>query len=234
MTWRARLGRSNRCRRDFRDPGLALSSLWAAIWLLACGKTPLPLWLLHVQASSTAGHPLPAVEVWQGSRYLGSSDGRGELWAQLTAAPGATLPWLARCPPGFTFERGAAANESETLFIPERGGRTLDDLRIRCRPMYQTTTIVIRTSGVALSSLPILLDGQPIGQTERDGTAHLRLRFPLHDRVRISLDTSIESALRPQDPVHTFEVSEHPPLWLIDQPFVRVANGDPEHSSLHP
>lgn len=209
-------------------PTSGLLGLLGILCSLACGSAPQPPWLLLVHTRSTTGYRLAAVEIWQGSRYLGASNAQGELSAQLTVAPSTALPWSARCPGDFTLEHEGPP----ALTLPRHHGRTLALLRVRCRPAHQTTTIVVRVTGTDIPSLPILLDGQPLGQTERDGTAHLRLRLPTRRRIRVSLDTSAFTALRPQHPVHTFEVSEHPPLWLIDQNFVHGNDGDSR--SAHP
>ncbi|HXK18460.1 MAG TPA: hypothetical protein VNG33_11690, partial [Polyangiaceae bacterium] len=73
-------------------------------------------------------------------------------------------------------------------------------------------------------SLPVLVDGKPVGVTDGDGVAHLLLRRPRSDKsLQLGLDTTNRTTLKPVNPSRTYQLSGRDAVVLFEPSFAVTA-----------
>ena len=195
--------------------------MWVALAAtLSCCQPEVEHWRLTVHGAYVDGQVLGGVSVWCGKEHLGMTDAQGHLSAWVAAAPDTSIRLRYRCPSGDLADK-STTHEQRLLLPPQAGSRPLSPLSMHCPQERHEKSIVVRVSpSHALQPLPIRINGEILGQTATDGTAHLQLRIGREQRVKVELDTTSQPTVLPRNPVHTFEATAGSHLWLVDQSFV--------------
>ena len=69
------------------------------------------------------------------------------------------------------------------------------------------------------ASLPVLVDGVPVGQTDELGFAHVHVRARPDSSFDVSLDTSANDKLSPTNPSQRFELDANDQVFVFDTTF---------------
>lgn len=196
------------CRRGqlrWRVAGaLCLSGLGAA-----CQKAPAPPHELHVQVTADRGVPMAGAQLRVHGTLLGTTDALG--LATLRVADGsAEPPTLAlACPPGFE-----AATPETALVLPAAGSPP-PMMQLSCRAEPHDAVVLVH-AGALGTSLPVRVDGVPVGQTDALGFAHVHVRAGANAGFEVSLDTSSNEKLVPQNPAREFRLGEADEMFVFD------------------
>jgi hypothetical protein len=119
------------------------------------------------------------------------------------------------CPDGYS------SPEPRSVPVSQHGRQPPLELHLRCRPSQRSVLVVVRAPLGA--GLPVLADGDPIGQLDALGTLHARIERPAGSRLRLTLDTSADPRLSPQHPVREVELADRDELAVFDQQFTLPA-----------
>lgn len=172
---------------------------------------------LELSAVADDGTPLSQVRFHSGDRKLGATTETGRVVVKLRGQEGTTLPIEAHCPDDYS------SPEPESLRLARvksvRGGET-SPVRFEavCRRQTRDVVLVVRAEGGA--DLPVTIDGQVRGTTDESGNAHVVLSVQQEEEdVAVSLDTSDDQSLRPQNPRRVFELSGRDTIALFHQSF---------------
>jgi hypothetical protein len=71
----------------------------------------------------------------------------------------------------------------------------------------------------AAASLPVEIDGALAGRTDGLGFAHLYLRPDAGQRFEVTIDTSSNEKLTPQNPQQVFQVDTHDEVFVFEREF---------------
>jgi hypothetical protein len=202
-----------------RGHGLALAALLAAACTRSDRQVPRPALAVVVQARTPEGRAVPELRAWADGRELGSTHADGALHATLRGAEGQRVVLAFACPASHR-----TLDPRRELWL--RAPRPLEGTRspalalaVRCEPIERAAALVVRARGPRSTGLPVRVQGEVLAQTARDGTAHLLIAARAQSTLRVTLDTSAVPALRPANPVHTFELGGEDRLLLFEQRF---------------
>jgi hypothetical protein len=182
-----------------------------------------PRFTAELRAMSTSGEAIADVRFWADGRELGTTGSDGALHVALSAEHDDTVSLTAACPPAY---RTLMQNRRLVLRrIEGRTGHATSDFELtaRCEPLERLAAVVVRARGPAVAGLPIRVDGETLGQTDLDGTAHLLVKARPHSSVRVAILTSEHADLLPRDPVQTFQLDDEDSILLVDQDFMTQA-----------
>jgi hypothetical protein len=190
---------------------------WLGVTACSARQAREETFALELHAAETSDAPVSDTRFWADGRDLGVTDEHGILRVQLTGREGLTLSITTACPP----EYRTAEPQRQLRLQRLRSADPQTDLQLttRCEASERQVAVVVRTRGAALGGIPIHAAGQLVGQTEADGTAHLLIRSRPHASLRISLDTTRQPDLIPQDPVHTVQLQDQDDVLFVDQWF---------------
>ncbi|MEY4551110.1 MAG: hypothetical protein RL685_7305, partial [Pseudomonadota bacterium] len=122
------------------------------------------------------------------------------------------------CPTGY------ASSAAETVLILRSvqglGGeeRKPIDHALSCQPTKRDAIVLVHASG-AVASLPVKIDGATIGRTDSLGFGHFYLRSDPGARFEVSIDTSSQPKLMPQNPQQMFQVDTRDEVFVFDRDF---------------
>jgi hypothetical protein len=197
--------------------------LACSILALACGR-PVPQdsrFEVEVRAISDDGSALPAVKLASGEQALGTTGPLGSFRVRLAGTEGQTLPVAVTCPDGFAF---IGPPVTLRLSRTRRVNQTRQEpimVSINCTKQLRDVVVVVRSEGGA--SLPVQIDGKDQAVTDEGGTAHVLLqRDRASEKLSVTLDTSRNPRLRPQNPTRTFELHGRDAILIVDQAFTEV------------
>jgi hypothetical protein len=161
--------------------------------------------------------PVAAARVLSGKRLLGQTDASGLSRLRLQGRDGQTVPLSIECPPGFSSPEApltVALRELATGSPPPR-------YEAHCTATTHSVLVAIRADNGA--NLPILQLDRRVGTTDAAGIAHVLLAgVPAEQPIALTLDTTQQSNLRPQNPVLTFVSAPRDELVLLEQQFSRL------------
>lgn len=190
------------------------SLLLGALVLAGCGGPPAGRdYAVTIEVVSDSERPLAGAEVRQGSRSIGRSGSDGRVSLLLRGTEGQTLVVSVECPEGHR-------PPSEPLAIVLRRIAEADRrpvYRARCEPRVRQLVVALRAENGP--NLPVLALGREVARTDADGAAHVLLAGAPGDTIELTLDTSGNSALRPQRPSARFEVAPRDEVVLFAQRF---------------
>lgn len=187
---------------------------------------------IEVRALTANQEQVADVRLWADGRELGATDVHGLLRASLTGREGQVLGLSAACPPAY---RTLTQNRRIVLRRIEGKARSHEtdfELSVACEPLEKHAAIVVRALGPDVAGLPIRVDGETVGQTELDGTAHLLLGVRPYSSLRVQIDTAAYPNLLPKDPVQTFQLDGDDRIVLMEQAFA-LPRPKPSHSKPH-
>jgi hypothetical protein len=180
---------------------------------------------ISLRATSDDGMPLADVAFATGKSNLGKSSSSGVVNARLRGMEGQTLPVTVTCPSGY---------ESSGELSPLRLTRTRRVGQAVAQPLTVEATCIRKLRDVVLvvraenvSNLAVHVDGKPAA-TATAGIAHLLLQLDRDVRqVSVTLDTTDQPKLRPQNPSRTFALHGKDTVLIMDQSF--TASPQPQH-----
>ncbi|HVZ36521.1 MAG TPA: hypothetical protein VG963_29025 [Polyangiaceae bacterium] len=194
---------------------LALLALGAGF---ACnGQKQLP-YPLHVSVKADGRVPVPGAQISMQGQLLGTTNQAGEIDTQLPGAEGDRVSIKLTCPDGF-----AAKQADSTIVLRSGPGLGNEDRRpilhdLACQPLKRDAVIVVHASGAG-ASLPVKIDGAPVGRTDGLGYGHFHVRTDPGARFEVAIDTSANGTLLPQNPHEVFQIDEKDDLFVFEQRF---------------
>jgi hypothetical protein len=191
----------------------------AAVMGLGCGEPdPIPF-VLQFTVKADEKAPIAGARLSARARALGATNAGGELTARVAGFEGDRLPVTLECPEGY------AATPAESVIIlrsiqgldgAERQPITVD---LGCQPTKRDTVVLVQVAGEA-RSLPIKIDGAVVGQTDALGFAHVHLSTNPGSRFEVSLDTTSNEKLMPQNhPKQAFSTEQRDDFFVFSQTF---------------
>lgn len=172
-----------------------------------------------VRAMTPGGELVADVRAWADARELGVTRGDGVLHAMLAGREGQRVQLTFACPAGHrTLDPRREFPLQATRAVTAQREATVS-LTVRCAPIEQLAALVVRASGASAAGLRVRVEGEALGQLGRDGTAHLLVAVRARQPLRVMLDTSAAPALRPANPMQTFELRDQDRVVLFDQHF---------------
>lgn len=188
---------------------------WAVLGAVASGcanRSPTPH-DLEVEVRAADGAAVSGAQLRVRGDYLGTTSPLGRATLRVPAKAGERLPVSLTCPPGFS-----AAPAEREVSLPARGPST-EPLRLSmlCEAEQHEAVVVVRTGTSA--SLPVLVDGVPVGQTDALGFAHVHVRVASDSPFEVSLDTSTNAKLSPANPSRRFQLEDHDEVFVFDAAF---------------
>lgn len=168
---------------------------------------------VQIVAHGDADKPLAGVEILLGKRTVGTTDDAGSVRLSLKGNEGDVAVLGVKCPDTF-------ASPEASLSVGLRhfaDGSPPPRFETHCVPLVRSFVVGIRTENGA--HLPILRLDKAIGKTDDYGVAHVLVQAAPHDQVALTLDTSDNPLLRPQNPTLTFAAPDHDQLVLLEQKF---------------
>jgi hypothetical protein len=201
-------------RRSF----LGLAAGLALLTPASCADPePLPF-VAHFSVTADEKAPVAGAQIAARGKVIGTSNATGELQARLLGFEGDRVPLTLSCPSGF------APSPAESIVILRSvqglGGeeRKPIDHALGCQPTKRDAVVLVHVSG-AVASLPVKIDGAPVGQTDGLGFAHFYLRPDPGTRFEVAIDTSSNEKLMPQNPQQVFQVDTHDDVFVFDRDF---------------
>jgi hypothetical protein len=171
--------------------------------------------VLAVHAAADA--PVPGARVLAGRKLLGTTDGSGLSRLRLDGRDGQTVPLTIECPAGFSSPEAPVPVALRELAPGSRPPR----FEAHCTATTHSVLVGIRAEHGA--NLPILQLDRNVGTTDSAGLAHVLLSNVTADQpIALTLDTSSQPLLRPQNPVLTFVPAARDELVLLEQQFSRL------------
>jgi hypothetical protein len=179
---------------------------------MACGSpvSSRPYTILFSVRSDT-GEPLGGVGIEVNGKVLGETGPEGGLEVELVAPEGKVLTVDTRCPAGYRSPQQFALRLRELAVLGDQQNHLT--LSRECRPVIRRAAVLVHAPGRA--ELPILRHGVEVGRTDADGVAHLGFELEPGTAIKLSLDTSAQPRLRPQNPVHEFTIGDRDEIFLF-------------------
>ena len=194
---------------------------WLALSLLglpSCSSTLLEGDALRLifMTEADPGVSLSGVSVWVDGTLVGTSvDGKVETY--LRSASKRIVRIRHDCPEG---HRDPAEDTILRLRPFEEIGASESrgmEVTLTCLPREHIAGFVVRASNGP--SLPVLLNGLEVAQTNHVGVAHFSRRGEPGTEYTVQLDTSSDSRLVPQHPTRTFTLDDQHQVFVVDQAF---------------
>lgn len=166
------------------------------------------------------GTPLEGVALFTGKQRLGVTNPEGRFSVKLTGAPGATLPVETRCPEAYESPSATSLRLAKIKSLDKDSPRPIEHISTCTRKKRDMVVVVHAERG---GSLPVIVDGKPVGMTDELGNAHLRLEVPRETKkVSVSLDTSPSPRLRPENPARVYSPEGRDAIALFEQSFTEA------------
>ena len=193
----------------------------APAWLSSCNARPAgpgasaqnPNFPVLISAHSEGPKAVPGVEISAGKRVLGSTDASGSTRIVLQGVEGDSAALNVKCPPAY-------ASPERPLLVGLRhlgDGSTLARFEVECFSLVHQLVVGLRAENGA--HLPILRLKNVVGQTDEAGVAHVLLEAAANEQIALTLDTSKNSSLLPQNPTLDFTTRDSDELVLLSQKF---------------
>jgi len=174
------------------------------------------------------GQGLMGAQILNGKKVVATTNDTGSAKLSFHGQEGATMSLTVKCP-----ERYASPANPITL-----GLRHLDPgspaPRFEAKCIRQTHSIVVGVKAENGADLPIVRLGQVIGKTDQLGTTHLLLETSPNEQVTLTLDTSANNMLRPENPNLTFMSKDTDEFVLLEQKFTVLKKYVPHHVKPRP
>jgi hypothetical protein len=193
----------------------------ALIGTAACESPPPPRVAVRFHVVNESGEPVHGARVTAQGRS-GKSDREGTLTWTLEGRAGTEVGVSLECPVGFlTEDRAAGLRLLHTRAAIGPGEPAPLLWTGLCRRAARAVALVVHTD--ALSGLPVIVDGAARTQTNADGNAHILLTIASNAAsVHVSLDTSSDPLVKPQNPARVFTVSDADGLLVFDPGVARA------------
>jgi hypothetical protein len=172
----------------------------------------------HFSVVADEKAPVAGAQIATRGQAIGVTSAEGTVQAPLLGFEGDRVPITLTCPSGF------AANPAESVIILRSvqglggEGRKPIEHALGCQPTKRDAVVLVHVSGAA-ASLPVKIDGAVVGQTDSLGFGHFYLRSDPGARFEVSVDTSAQPKLMPQNPQQVFQVDTRDDLFVFDRDF---------------
>ena len=196
-----------------------------AAMALGCGGPQLPqqqtaTFSVTFTAESDPGQALEGVVVKANGREVGRSDPFGLVQTMLRGPEGAGVAITHECPDGYvqpTAPQTLRLHSFRSLDqnASARGGLSMT---LPCVPTERRVAFVVRTNGKA--NLPVKIDGEEVARTNAAGFAYLVRNAAPGTSFRVSIDATVDSTLRPQNPApQQFTLGARDDVFVMTQEF---------------
>ena len=168
---------------------------------------------LEVEVRAEEGVAVSGAQLRVRGDYLGTTNPLGRATLRVPASPGERLPVALTCPPGFN------ATPPEQVVTLPAAGRSAEPIRLAMSCQAEQHDAVVIVHATAPASLPVLVDGVPVGQTDSLGFAHVHVRAASDSAFEVSLDTSSNTKLQPTNPSRRFQLEARDEVFVFDTTF---------------
>ncbi len=172
----------------------------------------------HFNVVADEKAPVAGAQIAARGQPLGVTSAQGLLQAPLLGFEGDRVPITLTCPAGY------AASPAESVLILRSvqglGGEERKPIEhaLGCQPTKRDAVVLVHVSGAA-ASLPVKIDGSVVGQTDSLGFGHFYLRSDPGARFEVSVDTTSDPKLMPQNPQQVFQVETRDEVFVFDRDF---------------
>lgn len=173
---------------------------------------------ISFRATSDDSVPLSDVSFATGKVKLGTTKSSGAFTVRLRGAEGQMLPLTISCPAGY--ERAGEPPSLRLTRTRRVGEASTQPLGIEATCIRKLRDVVLVVRSENAEGLPVHVDGKAVTAIASDGTAHLLLQLDRDiGKVSVTLDTTQQPKLRPQNPSRTFELHGKDAILVMDQAF---------------
>jgi hypothetical protein len=172
---------------------------------------------ISLRATSDDALPLADATFTTGESNLGKTSSSGVVNVRLRGAEGQTLPVTVICPSGY--ESSGELPPLRLTRTRRLGEAVAQPLAVEATCIRKLRDVVLVVRAESAPNLPVRVDGKPAATTT-DGMVHLLLQLDRDVRqVSVTLDTTDQPKLRPQNPSRTFELHGRDAVLVMDQSF---------------
>jgi hypothetical protein len=194
-------------------------ALWLALQLMIAGcaapEPELEPYELSIRIESDPGRPIAGATVLGAAQFRSVSDATGVVRLRVSGLSGQHLRFQVRCPEGYR-----SPEQPLDVLLTRLGAEALPpEYGVRCAPEVRTVVIAVRAQHGA--GLPVKHLGRELARTDRAGAAHVVMQVAPHEPIELSIDTSSQPRLEPQNPTQRFEAPASDAVLLFDAPFVK-------------
>ncbi len=191
--------------------GLALSS--CELFEERASQTEAPEFPITVSVFGDARQPLAGVELYDQKKLLGKTAASGSVGLKLTGSEGGTVSLRVKCPATFK-------SPEKPIVVGLRlmsAGSPAPKFEAECVPLVRTVVVGLRAENGP--NLNIVRLNQLVGRTDEQGVAHVRLLVAPGEQVALTLNTSANPLLRPQNPTLSFVAADRDEMLLLEHKF---------------
>jgi hypothetical protein len=206
-------------RTGFR-PRRFLEAALCALGLAACAKLteqptagPAPTYPVVLLTRGDQRQALAGVKVYEGKNLVGTSDLNGRVHLTLKGKEGGTAELHVKCPATF-------ASPERPLLIGLRQlapGSPAPKFETECLPLLRTVVVGVRAENGP--NLPVVRLNRVIAHTDEFGVAHVLVQGSPGEQVTLTLNTTLNAALRPANPALTFVIADRDEMVLLEHKF---------------
>jgi hypothetical protein len=170
---------------------------------------------LSIRIESDPGRPLAGATVSGVAQFRSVSNATGVVRLRVNGEQGQRLRFQVRCPDGYR-----SPEQPLDVLLTRLGADALPpEYGVRCAPEVRTVVIAVRAHNGA--GLPVTQLGREVARTDRAGAAHVVMQLAPHEPIELSIDTSSQPKLEPQNPTQRFEAPDTDAVLLFDAAFVK-------------
>lgn len=168
---------------------------------------------LAISARSESQAAVPGVEISTSKGILGVTDTNGNVRITLHGAEGDKVALTVKCPSQY-----ASPDEPLRVGLRQLGdGKTSARFEVECFSLVHQVVVGLRAENGA--NLPIFRLKKLVGRTDDAGIAHVLLEASANEQVALTLDTSSNRSLLPQNPTLDFVTRDSEELVLLSHKF---------------
>jgi hypothetical protein len=194
-----------------------LSTLLLVAALSACNEpAPLPF-AVEFLVQGDEDQPVAGAMIAISGKPAGASNASGQLELALQGFEGDRLKVSLTCPTGWISDPEESMLILRTVQSLGAQGRRAVSHGLRCKPTKREAVVVVHIEGA--SNLPVAVDGNPALRTDEHGFAHIYVNRDPNSRIEVTLDTSENEKLLPQNPKRVFELGDQDSLFVFEQAF---------------
>ncbi len=164
-------------------------------------------------AESDPGVPLGDVSINIGDEEIARTDANGLAQSAVAGIEGQVIAVQHVCPEGFQDAGPPTPIQLQQIRSLSDDGITAVNVRLTCQPANRDVALVVRTEGNH-SGLPVLLNGEPVTETDANGFAYIIRQDPPGTRYALALDTSMrERVSSTPSPTYTLDAADAVFTW---------------------
>jgi hypothetical protein len=172
-----------------------------------------PSYPVGITARSDDKQTVAGTQILLDRKLVGVTNDAGAVQLSLNGTEGDTVSLTVKCPASF-------ASPENPIVVGLRHlapGSRPPAFETQCVLLVHSMVVGIRAQNGA--HLPIRRLSQVIGETDDYGVAHVLIQAAANDQIALTLDTTKNDALRPQNPTLSFVAKDHDELVLLEQKF---------------